>query len=258
MNWDALPLVDGNSRALWPVIFAVAVIVVCVMLINWTRIWVKASKKPFRYTYSIAEFKPIEDGSAGVPTSGHAAVGTEETEAGGEPAEEELAEEGEYLAEEGGGEPAEEGGDVAEASGGEPAEQGGDRRKRAGDLAEASGEPAEGEAETRESEYDEEPLEEEPGDDTGGTTPLSWLVQDLTERLSRRIGRLSLLDVEYAERHEEAVAHPHRRDVRRTRENAQGVWNVEVLPTVRIGGTKSRRRSRTWSSSRSAPTNTCA
>ena len=91
-NLEGLPLI-GDSPALWPVIIVVAVIVICVMLINWTRIWVRASRKPFRYTYSIAEFKAIE-GSARLAQTAPAAAGTEETDAGVEPTDEGLEADG--------------------------------------------------------------------------------------------------------------------------------------------------------------------
>ena len=95
------------------------------------------------------------------------------------------------------------------------------------------------EAKTRDSEYPTDTSDEGYGDETGGTgaTPLSWLVQDLTDRLSRRIGRLSLLD-EPADA-TTGKSHIHIAGTYGVRENAQGVWNVEVLPTVRIGGSGS-------------------
>ena len=249
-DWEGLPAI-GGSRFLWPVVIGVGVIVLIVMLINWTRIWVRASRKPFRYTYSIAEFKAIEDGSEGLPTSGHAAAGTEETDAGVGPTDEgeELTDEGEELTDEGEeltdeGEELTDEGEALTDEGVGPTDEGealtdegvGPTDEGVGPTDEGE-EPTDG-AKTRESEFDGELTEEESGNGTVGTTPLSWLVQDLTERLSRRIGRLSLLDEGLADK-TTGQSHIHIAGTYGVRENAQGVWNVEVLPTVRIGGTES-------------------
>jgi hypothetical protein len=37
---------------------AFAVLGISLLLINWTRIWVKESREPFKYTFSVAEFEP--------------------------------------------------------------------------------------------------------------------------------------------------------------------------------------------------------
>ncbi|MDX6636094.1 MAG: hypothetical protein QOF06_2297 [Solirubrobacterales bacterium] len=39
-------------------------LVVSVLMVNWTRIWVKESKEPFKYTYSVGEFHPGPDTEA--------------------------------------------------------------------------------------------------------------------------------------------------------------------------------------------------
>lgn len=48
----------------WIVAVPVGVLVVAFVLINWTRIWVNASRTPFRYTYSIEDFGPVEGTSS--------------------------------------------------------------------------------------------------------------------------------------------------------------------------------------------------
>ena len=44
-NWGSLPSFLEDSTAFWPVLIAVAAIVLIVMLINWTRIWVRAPSR---------------------------------------------------------------------------------------------------------------------------------------------------------------------------------------------------------------------
>src|SRR5262245_36498867 len=46
----------GEEWLLWS---AVTLFVVAGVLINWTRFWVRQSRSPFRYTFSIAPFKPV-------------------------------------------------------------------------------------------------------------------------------------------------------------------------------------------------------
>jgi tetratricopeptide (TPR) repeat protein len=55
--------VSGGLSGLewWGLTGAVVVLVASVMLINWTRVWVRESREPFRYTFSIGEFKPLAD-----------------------------------------------------------------------------------------------------------------------------------------------------------------------------------------------------
>jgi tetratricopeptide (TPR) repeat protein len=43
----------------WLVISGVALLVVAALLVGWLRLWVRASRTPFRYTYSIEEFEPV-------------------------------------------------------------------------------------------------------------------------------------------------------------------------------------------------------
>jgi hypothetical protein len=65
--WSDLASFDWSSltRA-WPLALGVAVLVLSILLINWTRLWVEESRRPFRYTYSIDTFKPV-DGSEPEP-----------------------------------------------------------------------------------------------------------------------------------------------------------------------------------------------
>jgi tetratricopeptide (TPR) repeat protein len=234
----------GNSRALWPVIIAAAAIVVIVMLINWTRIWVRASRKSFRYTYSIDQFKAIP-GSESLPRSlADAMAGTGGMDAGAEPT----------GAEPTGAEPT----DGATEEAAEPTDEGTDETAAPADSVtdETESTPADGEAKTRDSsisEFDSAPSDGGMGDgstgfgdgstgfgDSGtGATPLSWLVQDLSERLSRRIGRLSLLGDQYSGQPAAGQSHIHIEGTYGVRQDGQGVWNVEVLPTVRVGPTGS-------------------
>jgi tetratricopeptide (TPR) repeat protein len=44
----------------WFVLSGVALVVVAILLVGWLRLWVRASRTPFRYTYSIEEFEPVE------------------------------------------------------------------------------------------------------------------------------------------------------------------------------------------------------
>jgi tetratricopeptide (TPR) repeat protein len=213
-NRDSLPILDG-SKALWPVLVAVAAIVVIVMLINWTRIWVRASRKAFRYTYSIAPFQPIL-GSESLPRlPAEGTDWTEESGVGAEPtdgATDEAAQ------------PGDEGADAPDES---------TAGKVEGSLA--------GDGSRGGSKF--EPIPPDGGyvEDTSfsegtgmGATPLSWLVQDLSERLSRRIGRLSLLEDQYSDK-TPGQSHIHISGTYGVRENADGAWNVEVLPWVRFG-----------------------
>jgi len=240
-SWQDLPWL-GHSKALWPVVFTVAAIVVIVMLINWTRIWVRASRKSFRYTYSIAPFQPIP-GSESLPRSPVDAIPsgvtdtTDTTDAGAgadvEPTDGTTDDTSQ---------PTDEGGDATDASADSQAD-------------ETESTPAEDDSKAKDSSgFDATTSDGSMTGDSGfgdgstgfddsgtgtGATPLSWLVQDLTERLSRRIGRLSLLDDQYSGQTEAPQSHIHIGGTYGVRENSQGVWNVEVLPWVRIGPTGS-------------------
>jgi tetratricopeptide (TPR) repeat protein len=233
-SWDQVPFL-GNSSVRWPVILAVVGIVVGVMLINWTRVWVRASRKPFRYTYTVAEFKPIigteslprSAPSRHVRPSSDVQTTTLPADATGGTNEPDV------------------GTDAGDGTPDEAAQAAGDTDLTDATAGSAAGEtdsvPAE--ARTRDSsESDAGPSDEGMGEDTGlgedtgtDTTPLSWLVQDLSERLSRRIGRLSLLDEDNVDQATLAPSHIHIGGTYGVRENVQGVWNVEVLPWVRFG-----------------------
>ena len=210
-NRESVAFLNGTV-AFWPVLIAVGAIVLIVMLINWTRIWVRASRRPFRYTYSIAPFKPIP-GSESLPKS------PAETEPTGSTDGTDVGEESINGSTDESSEPMGESTDELSESAGP-------------DTGETEEAPPVDESETRDWDAEtEEPVDESAG---GGATPLAWLVQDLTDRLSRRIGRLSLLDVRYSGE-EKGQSHIHIGGTYGVRENAQGVWNVEVLPWVRVG-----------------------
>jgi hypothetical protein len=46
----------------WPLWSAITFFVVAGVLLNWTRFWVRESRSPFRYTFSIAPFEPVPEG----------------------------------------------------------------------------------------------------------------------------------------------------------------------------------------------------
>ena len=52
VEWSGL---DEN----WPVVASTLLLIVSVLLINWTRFWVRESRAPFRYTYSIGPYEPL-------------------------------------------------------------------------------------------------------------------------------------------------------------------------------------------------------
>jgi tetratricopeptide (TPR) repeat protein len=219
-DWSDLPWIGGSFYLPFLIIAAVA-IVVAVMFVNWTRIWVRASRKPFRYTYSIAPFKPIA-GSEDLPRFQVDTPGsTEGADAGSEPTE-----------------------GVTQAP--RPRDEIVDAVDPIDESAISEGEGEFGDAET-EGGSEVEPTEGGPDEDAGPgeepvtvtrPTPVAWFVQDLTERLSRRIGRLSWLP-EHLSDTTTAQSHIHIEGTYGVRKNAQGNWNVEVLPQVRIGSQKS-------------------
>jgi hypothetical protein len=43
-----------------------------VLLINWTRFWVRESKAPLRYTYSIDRYEPLGETEPNRVSSGYA------------------------------------------------------------------------------------------------------------------------------------------------------------------------------------------
>jgi len=231
-SWNAVPFL-GDSSFKWPVILAAAGIVLGVMLINWTRVWVRASRKSFRYTYSIAPFQPIP-GSEALPRSSS-------PRNGGASSDTQTASSGDVtaLSEETGA-----GGETVDDAG-QPTDEGSGETAASAEVSTEETDTASAVRATRDSEFDDLPSDGASADmgfgaNTGtGVTPLSWLVQDLSERLSRRIGRLSLLDDEYSGRTEAPQSHIHIGGTYGVRENAQGVWNVEVLPWVRLGPTGS-------------------
>ena len=57
LQWSDL----GND---WPIVAPTLLLIVSVLLVNWTRFWVRESKAPFRYTYSIDEYEPLGDTDA--------------------------------------------------------------------------------------------------------------------------------------------------------------------------------------------------
>jgi tetratricopeptide (TPR) repeat protein len=135
----------------WPFLVAVIAAALGLLLVNWTRFWLKASRAPFRYTYSLAAFEPIGRSVE------HPRIDWHQSERGVEPT---RVEEG---------------------------------------------------------------------------AALDWLVQDLSERLSRRIGRLSLLDERYSGTTKQPEAHLHIGGSFGVRQNIRGEWMIEVLPWIRLG-----------------------
>jgi tetratricopeptide (TPR) repeat protein len=51
-NWN-----QGLHR--WLLVSGVALAVVATLLVGWLRLWIRASRTPFRYTYSIEDFEPV-------------------------------------------------------------------------------------------------------------------------------------------------------------------------------------------------------
>lgn len=45
----------------WPIVASTLLLIGSVLLINWTRFWVRESRAPFRYTYSIDPYQPLGD-----------------------------------------------------------------------------------------------------------------------------------------------------------------------------------------------------
>jgi tetratricopeptide (TPR) repeat protein len=261
-SWEQVPFI-GHSNARWAVIAAVAGIVVIVMLINWTRIWVRASRKSFRYTYSIAPFVAIA-GSESLPRSASASS-PDSLSSGSDgqtiapPADATVGAQPDVGIQPGDGatdeaaQPTDEGTVQTVATDGATESVDADARTRdsAVDVPPSDGTSADtGDATSSDAVTDTTyPTGYSTGADAGyptaypdtapGVTPLSWLVQDLSERLSRRIGRLSLLDEQYSDEPTAGDSHIHIGGTYGVRENADGVWNVEVLPWVRIGQKKS-------------------
>jgi tetratricopeptide (TPR) repeat protein len=50
----------GGGLHQWLLVAGVAGVVVAFVLVGWLRLWVRASRTPFRYTYSIEPFEPVE------------------------------------------------------------------------------------------------------------------------------------------------------------------------------------------------------
>jgi hypothetical protein len=68
---SALVLAEGSLGSLWSnqvQLVAGTVLAVSLLLINWSRIWIKESREPFKYTYSVADFQPgLESAHTGAP-----------------------------------------------------------------------------------------------------------------------------------------------------------------------------------------------
>lgn len=60
--WHGVRNVEWSSLASdWPIVGSTLLLIVSVLLINWTRFWVRESRAPFRYTYSIDQYQPLGD-----------------------------------------------------------------------------------------------------------------------------------------------------------------------------------------------------
>jgi tetratricopeptide (TPR) repeat protein len=55
-GWDELASID---RSRWPFLIAVLLLGLSILLINWRRVWLRESREPFRYTFSIADFERV-------------------------------------------------------------------------------------------------------------------------------------------------------------------------------------------------------
>ena len=60
-QWQALATFDwGHVKDHWPPAVAAVIVLSSLVLLNWVRFWVRVSRKPFRYTFSVADFTAIE------------------------------------------------------------------------------------------------------------------------------------------------------------------------------------------------------
>jgi FHIPEP family len=60
--WQGVRNVEWSNLATdWPIVGSTLLLIVSVLLINWTRFWVRESRAPFRYTYSIDQYQPLGD-----------------------------------------------------------------------------------------------------------------------------------------------------------------------------------------------------
>lgn len=58
---NALLTADWQAvRDQWPLFICLFVLALSVLAVGWTRFWLRESKQPFRYTYSVAPFTPVE------------------------------------------------------------------------------------------------------------------------------------------------------------------------------------------------------
>lgn len=58
--WQGVSDVEWSGLANdWPIVGSTLLLIVSVLLINWTRFWVRESRAPFRYTYSIDQYEPL-------------------------------------------------------------------------------------------------------------------------------------------------------------------------------------------------------
>jgi hypothetical protein len=68
---SAFVLAEGSLGSLWSSkaqLVAGTVLGVSLLLINWSRIWIKESREPFKYTYSVTDFEPgLESGGGASP-----------------------------------------------------------------------------------------------------------------------------------------------------------------------------------------------
>jgi tetratricopeptide (TPR) repeat protein len=58
--WKGVESIDLAPWQFWGLIASVAVFVVAFTLVNWMRLWVRESRQPFRYTFFVGAFAPIE------------------------------------------------------------------------------------------------------------------------------------------------------------------------------------------------------
>jgi tetratricopeptide (TPR) repeat protein len=58
--WKGVESIDLSPWQRWGLIGSIALCVVAFTLVNWMRLWVRESRQPFRYTFFVGAFAPIE------------------------------------------------------------------------------------------------------------------------------------------------------------------------------------------------------
>lgn len=58
--WKGVSQINLSSWQRWGLISSISLLVVSFVFINWMRMWVRSSRQPFRYTFFVGPFEPIE------------------------------------------------------------------------------------------------------------------------------------------------------------------------------------------------------